>query len=143
MTALLSSHATHWRFVRFLVTGVVNTAVGYGLYAFFVFVGLPPQVALTAAFVLGVLWNYFGHARFVFGVAGYSRLPAYAAAYVVIYVINALALHAALRAGFSPYVAQAVLSLVMAVLSFILISAVLKGAPARASRTASADRKAR
>ncbi|MFM2355226.1 MAG: hypothetical protein RLZZ528_962 [Pseudomonadota bacterium] len=115
------------RFLRFLVTGLVNTGFGYGVYAILVLAGLPPQTALALAFALGVIWNYAIHARFVFGTRGYARLPAYGAVYLALYGLNALALGAALRAGIAPLLAQAVLTVIMAGISFFAISVALTG----------------
>ncbi len=124
-----ASLGTGHKFLRFLVVGVVNTAVGYGLYAALVLAGLGPQAALAMAFALGVLWNYGTHARLVFGTGGYRRLPAYAVAYLAIYAVNAFGLARAIAGGVDPLVAQLVLAVVMAGLSFVLISVVLTGAP--------------
>lgn len=115
------------RLLRFLVTGVVNTAFGYGVFALLVLVGLPPQPALALSFVAGVLWNYVIHARFVFGTEGYRKLPSYAAVYVALYLLNSACLAAALRAGVTPLKAQAVLTLIMAMISFVALSFVLTG----------------
>jgi putative flippase GtrA len=125
--ASLASLGHGQRLIRFLAVGVLNTAVGYAIYALLVFAGLSPQPALALAFALGVLWNYATHARLVFGTEGYRRLPAYAAAYAAIYAVNAFLLARALAYGIDPLVAQAVLSVVMAGLSFVLLSAVLTG----------------
>lgn len=127
MKKLLSDHGTAARFVRFLGVGVLNTGFGYLMFALLVFAGLGPQPALALAFAVGILWNYLTHARLVFGTAGSQRLLPYAAAYGVIYLINAGALHYALSLGFAPLVAQFVLVLPMAALSFIFISYVLTG----------------
>lgn len=114
------------RFGKFLVVGVVNTLVGYLLYAFFLMiVGLQPHLALTVSFWLGVLWNYFSTARFVFGSRGFWRLPGYVACYLAVYLINLAALRRALEAGWHPLLAQAVLTPLAAVLTFVLVSFVL------------------
>ena len=123
----VEASGTLGRFVRFLVIGVVNTGVGYGLYALFVLAGLAPQPSLAAAFTLGVLWNYFAHARYVFGTRGFGRLPMYAACYVGLYILNSALLELALRSGLGPLLAQGLLAPVSAVLSFFLISKVLTG----------------
>lgn len=115
------------RFVRFVVIGGVNTLVGYLLFTAFVLMSLTPQKALAIAFVLGVLWNFFAHGRFVFGSKGYGTLPAYAMCYVGIYLFNALALKQTLNWGFDPLLAQAILAPIVAVISFFLISRVLTG----------------
>ena len=127
MTKALAQRGTLGRFLRFLAVGVVNTGFGYAVYAGLILGGMTPQPALALAFAIGILWNYMTHARLVFGTSGIARLLPYAAAYAVIYAVNALSLGQALRAGMSPLGAQALLVLPMAALSFCLISAVLTG----------------
>lgn len=115
------------RFVRFILIGVVNTVFGYTVFSILVLLGVPPQPALILAFTIGVIWNYWTHARLVFHQRGLRQLPAYGLCYVLIYVLNSLALEAALRAGIGPLIAQAVLAPIAAVLSFFMISRVLTG----------------
>ena len=110
------------RILRFLGAGVVNTAFGYAVFAVLVFLGTYPQVALAVQFVLGVLWNYRVHGRYVFGVQGYGRLPPYALSYVFIYISNAFLLQALIKSRLDPYVAQALALGPIVVLSYVLIS---------------------
>lgn len=112
--------------VRFGLIGIVNTFVGYGIYALLLLVGLPPQPALAIAFALGVAWNFMTHAKFVFA-ANRGRFPAYCLAYLFLYGLNALCLAMATRMGIDPYIAQAVLAVLVAGLSFFLIGYVLTG----------------
>ena len=114
-----------WRFAKFLVIGGVNTAVGYGLYALFLLLTpLGPQPSLALAFALGVLWNYVSTGRFVFNSRGFGRLPAYVAAYLAVYVLNAQALSMAIAAEWSPLVAQAALLPFAAVLTYVALTQV-------------------
>lgn len=111
------------RFGKFLAVGVLNTAVGYALYALFLLLTpLGPQGSLAAAFALGVVWNYFSTARFVFGTTGFGRLPAYALAYLAVYALNAQALHMAIAAGWPPLLAQAGLVPFAAVLTYFAVA---------------------
>lgn len=112
-------------FPRFLMVGVLNTAVGYAIYAAGVLAGLSPQVALALQFVLGPLWNYATHGRLVFGNAGIGRLPLYLAAYALIWAANALALRGLLILGLGPLWAQLAILPATTVLSYLLISRVL------------------
>lgn len=132
--ARLGRSETARRFARFAAVGVVNTAVGYALYAVFVLAGLPAQAALVMAFSLGVVWNYVATARFVFGRTGFGRLPAYAACYLSVYGLNALSLEALTSAGLTPLQAQALLAPLAAVLTFALVSVALLGRPPRLGR---------
>ena len=102
---VLPSAAAFSRFGRFVAVGLVNTAVGYGIYAAGLAAGLPPQAALAVQFVLGVLWNYGMHARIVFACRGFARLPAYVGAYVLLWAVNALSLRTMQGAGFDPLTA--------------------------------------
>ena len=123
----LARDQTMRRFGRFILIGVVNTAVGFMVYAILVVLGISPQLALGIAFVIGVLWNFWTHARFVFHSQGYSPLPVYALCYVGIYAFNAISLAMALRIGLGPLIAQGLIAPVAAVLSFFLISKALTG----------------
>ncbi len=127
MIARLSADETFRRFVKFIIIGVLNTLFGYAVFALLVILNVPPQLALALAFAIGVIWNYWTHAKLVFGQQGLSRFPAYAASYLLIYGLNSGGLALALQAGSSPLMAQAVLAPVAAVISFFVISKVLTG----------------
>ncbi|MGB3179085.1 MAG: GtrA family protein [Albidovulum sp.] len=128
MILALQSRPGLWRFIKFLAVGVLNTAFGFAAYAVLIWAGLPPQPALAVSYVMGVIWNYGTHARLVFGAEGFKRLPLYALAYSLLYVINAVALAMMLKAGLPALWAQAVLVLPMAMIAFVLVSYVLTGA---------------
>lgn len=115
------------RFIKFLAVGVLNTLFGYAVYLALLWSGLGPQTALALAFAIGVLWNFFTHARLVFATQGLTRLPVYVAVYGGIYLVNRWMLAVALEAGYSPELAQGVLTLLMAVLSFLGVGAALTG----------------
>ena len=93
---------------RFLATGLLNTAFGYGVYAGLVLAGVPYIPALVAATVLGVLFNYFSFGKLTFRVAtDAAGLPRFLAAYGMALAFNAALLWAAHNAlGLHPLVAQ-------------------------------------
>ena len=122
--------ATLQRFARFVAVGFVNMLFGYAVYALLVVVRFEPQLALVLSWVLGVIWNYFTTARFVFGQRGFRRFPAYVICYVAIYGMNAGLLNILIGTGLSPLLAQALLLPIVAVLSFVSISWALTGGAA-------------
>lgn len=128
MTEPGKAPASRQQFVRFILVGLGNTAIGYLLFAGFVQLGVPSQPALALAFTLGVIWNFWAHARFVFGQGGFAKLPAYVGVYLAIWAGNALALKGAEGIGLPPLIAQALLAPIAAVLSFVFIARVLTGA---------------
>lgn len=109
MTAIPLPRLADPIFRRFLAAGVANTAFGYGVYALAVTAGLPAQAALALQFLLGVLWNFQLHARLVFAVRGWGRMPAYLGAYLAIWALNAAALHGLIATGLDPLAAQALI----------------------------------
>lgn len=126
ITSFRLDRATAVRFVRFLLVGLVNMAFGYSVFASLVLVGFRPELALALSFIIGVLWNYMTTARFVFQVQGYGRLVGFAATYVGIYVFNVICLKAAMAAGLSSLMAQALLTPPVSVLTFVILSFVMR-----------------
>lgn len=112
-------------FMLFALVGVVNTAFGFALFSVLNLAGLPPQVALILAFIVGIMWNFMTHARLVFDTKGFGRLPLYLLSYGVVYIFNALSLEGLLIAGLPPIVAQGLVVLPAAVLAFVLVSKAL------------------
>ncbi|WP_226689875.1 GtrA family protein [Ruegeria arenilitoris] len=109
----------------FALVGVVNTAFGFALFSVLNLAGLPPQVALILAFIVGMMWNFMTHARLVFDTKGFGKLPLYLLSYGAVYIFNALSLEGLLMAGLQPIVAQGLVVLPAAVLAFILVSRAL------------------
>lgn len=118
---------TFRQFVKFILIGVVNTIFGYAVFSVLILLKIPPQPALAAAFFIGVIWNYWTHARIVFKRPGLNRIPAYAVSYFLIYVFNSGGLALLLKTGLGPLISQAILTPIVAVMSFVLISKALTG----------------
>lgn len=112
-------------FIRFLWVGLANTAFGYGVYAVAVLSGVPAQAALALQFCLSIFWNYSLHARLVFAVTGWNRLPSYILGYVLIYLLNASSLHALLRVGVNPLLSQTLILPGVVALSWLVIGRIM------------------
>lgn len=108
------------QFIRFLLVGAVNTAVGYALFAAFILLGLHYGIATALATVLGVLWNFQTIGRVVFASRDRSLLLRFASVYAVSYVLNVAILRAFEATRVHVLVVQAALVLPMAALAFTL-----------------------
>lgn len=76
--------------LRFLLVGGANTLL---TYAVFIGLGLiiPPGVAYTIAFALGLAWVVFGSSRVVFRARmNWKRLVSFAAWYLLVYGVGQL-----------------------------------------------------
>lgn len=109
-----------FKFFRFLVVGVINTAVGYALFSFFIFLGIHYSLAALLGTILGIMFNFKSTGKLVFRNKDNSRFFKFCGVYGVTYLVNIAALKVFKSANFSMYAAGAVLTLPLAFLSFML-----------------------
>lgn len=110
-------------FLRFVLAGVMNAAFGLGVYSLCIAVGLPVLIALVAANVLGVGFNYLTLGGYAFRQLSWQVLPRFVLAYCVIVGLNWVlvrALMVAIDAG--PVTAQILLTVPMALASFVILT---------------------
>ena len=112
------------KITKFIGVGLMNTIVGYAIYALLVFAKIPYFAALLMATVAGVTFNYFSIGKLVFksggGLVIYYK---FIAAYVIIYLINVIGLILAIKFfKSSPYFGQALCVPPSAVLSWLLMN---------------------
>lgn len=108
------------QFHRFVAVGVLNTAVGYGLFAFFIFIGLHYVFASFFATVLGVLFNFHSIGNLVFGKHDYRLIFRFISVYGITYILSVIFLYFFDMFGINMYAAGALLLLPMAIISFLL-----------------------
>lgn len=108
-------------FYRFIVTGILNTLVGYSLYALLIYLGLAYPLAVLFSTILGVLFNYLTIGKVVFVHEGESRLLPFISVYIIVYALNIYGLWQLEFIGIeNKYVAGAILLVPLAALSFVL-----------------------
>jgi putative flippase GtrA len=109
---------------RFLVTGGVNTAFGYLVYAFgVVALDLSYFWSIILSYVIGVSFSFVTFRAFVFtsGERSFRSYPRFILTYVFLLAVNIAALYVLVDlAGFNKLVAQALVIPVCAVLSFVI-----------------------
>jgi len=103
--------------LRFALAGLVNAGFGYGVFALLVLIGLWPGVALAAATVAGVAFNFQTSRRYVFRTGGH--VFRFLAVYTAILALNWTALSLLRRCGLPELGGQALLTLPIAGLSFL------------------------
>ncbi|ADV47280.1 GtrA family protein [Nitratifractor salsuginis] len=108
------------QFHRFIAVGVLNTAVGYGLFAFFIFLGLHYALASLLATILGILFNFHTIGKIVFGCHDYRLMVRFFAVYGITYLLSIAFLAVFDFLGVNMYLAGALLLAPMAVISFLL-----------------------
>ena len=130
IAAVAAAPAERRRFVTFLLVGLLNTAVGYAIFAAFLFLGANYMTAAVGATVLGVLFNFQSIGRLVFGASGKRLLPRFLAVYALQCVANIALLRAFAAADVPFLLSEAVILPVLAVASFVLMRSWVFGAAA-------------
>jgi putative flippase GtrA len=105
--------------VRFGLTGLLNTAFGYVVFAAFILVGVGPLVAICASTAAGVAFNFQTSRRIVFRTDGKGRGLQFVAVYAAVLAVNWSALRVLHGYGMSELLAQALLAPPLAVISFL------------------------
>ena len=108
------------QFVRFLLVGGLNTLFGYCLFALLVWFKLPYPVAIGLATIGGVALNFQTTGRLVFGGAPMERVGRFVIVYGVVYVLNVAGVAAMLRLYFSLYIANALVIIPLALVTYVL-----------------------
>lgn len=77
----------NYRFLKFIATGILNTLVGYSVYALGIYFNLDHQYALLVATVLGVVFNFITNKHWVFKDAQGNFLR-FIGVYTIVYFFN-------------------------------------------------------
>jgi putative flippase GtrA len=110
----------HTRLIRFLAIGLLNSAVGYGLFALFIYLGFHYAFASLVATTLGVCFNFFSTGKLVFKQLGKTQAVRFTLVYVFLYGLNLLFLALLLKVGITEYVGGFLLIPVMAAFAYVL-----------------------
>lgn len=106
--------------IRFIIVGVVNTLIGYSLYALFIYLGLSYTYSLIFATILGVLFNFQTIGKVVFKSSDKSLLFKFIIVYLIVFCINLLLISCFVKLGETAYIAGAIALLPTATISFVL-----------------------
>jgi putative flippase GtrA len=106
------------KFVRFLLVGVINTLFGYSVFALMICLGLDYRYSLLIATICGVLFNFKTIGAIVFKNKDNRLLARFMGVYLVIYLLNAESLRIVKTLGINMLVAQAILVLPLAIVSY-------------------------
>ena len=108
------------KFFKFIFVGILNASFSYAIYAFFILIGLVANLALFFQYIIGVLWNFKTTGTIVFKNKNNKLIFKFIASYVLTFAINSVLL-ALLTKIINPYLAQAILIMPVALITFIIL----------------------
>ena len=112
-------NAANAQIVRFVLSGVVNTATNFGMYSALVFAGVQYALANLIALIASLLLSFKTQSAYVFRTSGRGRFGRFLAVWAFIYVANTAAIKALLEAGLNEYLAGAVAIAPTVLLSYV------------------------
>lgn len=124
MFALLSKNLAAFtkipeQLIRFLIIGTINTAIAYGLYAVFIFIGFHYTTAVFFSTAIGVCVSFKTFGKWVFFQTDNRRIFRFLAVYTVGYFLNVGILKLCTAGGlFNLYLAGFISSIAVAGFSF-------------------------
>ena len=108
-------------FLKFVFVGGLNTAIGYGVFATLVLLGVHYVVSSVIGHIVGVINSYFWNKYFTFRVPGknYREIMRFIGVYTVHYIIGLSGLVLLVEvAKLHPLVGQAVILVITTLVSF-------------------------
>ena len=112
----------HNTYLRFLIAGGFNTLFGWLCYAAAILLGAPPWLALIVATLTGIVFNFITLGGYAFRSLVLKRFPRFVLAYCAIYTTNLICLNALKPWVESPIWGQLILTLPLAILSYVIMS---------------------
>lgn len=105
--------------VLFGLVGLANTAFGYGLYAFCLYLGWPYQVATALSMLGSICVGFLGQGRLVFGNFESRRIVRYVVMWVGLLLLFNLIVKGTIYAGYSAYLGGLVALPIIIPVSFL------------------------
>lgn len=123
--------------LRFVLAGGFNTAVSFGSYAAGLRAGLSLPLASLVGVLAGIAVGFLTQGRFVFGQAGWSRLPRFLLAWATMYGLHLAIVTGLGTLGVNAYAGGVVALVVITLLSYFVLRNWVFG-PGRAAAGAAA-----
>lgn len=110
------------RFLKYVVVGSSNAALGYGVYACLIILEHSVFSALLVNYVFGILYSFVLNARWVFKSLGWTKLPIFIGLHFSIMFANIWLVKFILQSfNIGEIFAQAILILPLAIFNFLIL----------------------
>lgn len=107
-------------FIKFIFVGMLNTIFGYGIYLFFLFIGINFAIAALISTILGVIFNFFTTGRLVFNSKKNYLIFRFVMVYIILYLFTISGLSILYFYGISYEIGGGIMIIPNALLSFFL-----------------------
>lgn len=108
------------QFIRFILTGIINTLFSLVIYWLLLWSGLEYYYAMLIANMLGILFNFKTTGKLVFYNSDNSLILKYILINILIYLISIVGVKLLIFADINEYYGAVIMAPVMAILSFLV-----------------------
>lgn len=120
MLNLLKENKNIYLFIKFILVGILNTLFGYSFFALLLWLGFHYSIATIFSTIIGVIFNFCTTGRLVFKNTNNLLIFKFILVYIFTTSLSILILYISNKMNFNLYYAGFVLSVIMALISFIL-----------------------
>lgn len=106
--------------IAFIVVGGINTLFGYGIYAFFIFIGFHYLYASLFAKLFGFIFSFFTMGKLVFNKLEIKRIKKFIVFNIITYLLFILLIKLMSLFGVNAYISGLIASGLMAILSYLI-----------------------
>ena len=106
--------------INFIWVGILNTFVGYTLYALFIYIGFSYVFAALFATILGILFNFKTIGKFVFKTHNNTLIVKFFFVYLIVFIMNISIIKILKIYNFDDYIAGLFAVAPCAIISFVL-----------------------
>lgn len=112
------------QFIKFNITGVINTVLNYVVYSLLIYAGVGYRISLSVDYILGTMISYFLNKRFTFNIKDKTSLPMVGKmilSYFIIFIINLLLLSFLVEwIKINEYLGQFIAVIIIVIISFLM-----------------------
>nr|WP_253947847.1 GtrA family protein [Paenibacillus ehimensis] len=113
-------------FVKFIISGLVNTLATYVVYLLFLNISTY-TVSYSVSYFLGILLSYYLNSKFVFNERmSTKKLIRYPIVYISQYLINTIGLYLLVNFGISEKIAPIIIICITIPITFVLSKLIIK-----------------
>lgn len=114
------NYETKKQFIIFLIVGGINTIFGYGIYAFFIFMGFHYFYASLFSRIFGFIFNFFTMGKCVFKKINLNLMKKFIIYNITTYFLFILLIKLFFLWNFNVYLSGLLASGLMAILSYLI-----------------------
>lgn len=107
-------------FIRFVLVAILNTAFGYGIFAFLLWIGLHYTLALLLGTIIAILFNFKTYGVLVFRNGNNRLIVRFVLVYVFLYLCNVGGIALLKWCGLSSYLAGLIMLVPVGLLGYLL-----------------------